>query len=63
MSTFSEERIAAIRVEEQLRDGSRAQGHLLDTGEIRIDGNLLQANRLYESTHLLVAAIRGLRTS
>lgn len=52
---------APLEAWERLRDGSRAQGHLLDTGEIRVDGNLLQANRLYESTHLLVAAIRDLK--
>ena len=54
---------APIDTWEHLRDGARAQGHLLDTGEIRIDGNLLQANRLYESTHLIVAAIRDLKTT
>lgn len=43
-----------------LRDRSRAAGHLLDTGDISVDGNLLQANRLYESTHLIVSAIRDL---
>ena len=43
-----------------LRDGTRAAGHLLDTGDISVDGNLLQANRLYESTHLIVSAIRDL---
>ena len=45
---------------EGLREGSRAAGHLLDTGDISVDGNLLQANRLYESTHLIVSAIRDL---
>ena len=43
-----------------LRNGTRAAGHLLDTGDISVDGNLLQANRLYESTHLIVSAIRDL---
>ncbi|MGE0486455.1 MAG: hypothetical protein AB7Q81_20050 [Gammaproteobacteria bacterium] len=43
-----------------LRDGSRALGHLLDTGDIAVDGDLLQANRLYESTHLMLSAIRDL---
>ena len=54
-------RIAATLAHWQaLRAGTRAAGHLLDTGDISIDGNLLQANRLYESTHLIVAAIRDL---
>ncbi len=52
---------ASLGAWESLRDRSRAQGHLLDAGEIRVDGNLLQANRLYESTHLMVAAIRDLK--
>ena len=52
---------ASLVTWESLRDRSHAQGHLLDTGEIRVDGNLLQANRLYESTHLMVAAIRDLK--
>lgn len=46
-----------------LRDGSLAAGYLLDTGKISIDGNLLQANRLYESTHLLIGAIRDLKVT
>lgn len=46
-----------------LRDGSRALGHLLDTGAIRIDGNLLEANRLYESTHLMLSALRDLKAA
>jgi len=43
-----------------LRDGSGALGHLLDKGDIMIDGNLLQANRLYESTHLMLSNIRDM---
>jgi hypothetical protein len=43
-----------------LRAGRRAAGHLLDTGEVRVDGNLLQANRMYESTHLIVGQVRDL---
>ncbi len=46
---------------QSLRDGRRALGHLLDRGEIAVDGNLLQANRLYESTHLLLSAVRDLK--
>lgn len=46
-----------------LRDGTRALGHLLDTGAIMIDGNLLEANRLYESTHLMLSALRDLEGS
>ena len=46
-----------------LGDGSRAQGHLLDSGAITVDGNLMQANRLYESTHLMLQAIRTLIAS
>ncbi len=44
-----------------LRDGSRALGHLMDRGEIAVDGNLLEANRMYESTHLLLGRIRDLK--
>ena len=51
---------AALEHWHALRDGSRAAGHLLDTGDISVDGNLLQANRLYESTHLIVSTIRDL---
>ena len=43
-----------------LGDGTRAQGHLLDTGNISVDGDLIQANRMYESTHLMLTAIREL---
>ena len=48
---------APLVVWRALADGSRAQGHLLDRGEITVDGNLLQANRLYESTHVMLVAI------
>ena len=44
----------------RLGDGSQAQGHLLDSGAISVDGNLIQANRMYESTHLMLMAIREL---
>ncbi|MGR8948494.1 MAG: hypothetical protein ACU84Q_10630 [Gammaproteobacteria bacterium] len=44
-----------------LRDGSLAAGYLLDTGRISVDGNLMQANRLYESTHLMIATICDLK--
>ena len=46
-----------------LADGSRAQGYLRDTGDIAVDGDLMQANRLYESTHVMLAAIRELLKS
>lgn len=51
---------APLEIWQALADGRRAQGHLLDSGSITIDGNLMQANRLYESTHLTLAAIREL---
>lgn len=51
---------ASLDIWRALGDGSRAQGHLLDTGAIAVDGDLLQANRLYESTHLMLLAIRQL---
>ncbi len=51
---------APLEIWQALGDGSRAQGYLLDTGAIAVDGNLLQANRLYESTHLMLVAIRQL---
>lgn len=44
-----------------LRDGSRALGHLIDTGDIMVDGDLLQANRLYESTHLTFSTVRDMK--
>lgn len=44
-----------------LRQGSRPLGHLLDTGDIMVDGDLLQANRLYESTHVMLTIIRDLK--
>jgi hypothetical protein len=52
---------APLEIWRALRGGSRALGHLLDTGDIMIDGNLLQANRLYESTHLMLSAIRDMK--
>ena len=51
---------APLKIWGALRGGSRALGHLLDTGAIMVDGDLLQANRLYESTHLMLCAIRDL---
>ena len=51
---------APLTTWQALRDGSRALGHLLDTGAIAVDGDLLQANRMYESTHLMLSAIRDL---
>jgi hypothetical protein len=52
---------APLEIWHALRDGSRPLGHLLDTGAIAIDGNLLQANRLYESTNLVLSAVRDLK--
>lgn len=51
---------APLEIWQALADGSRPQGHLLDSGAIVVDGDLLQANRLYESTHLTLVAIREL---
>ena len=52
---------APLEIWGTLRGGSRALGHLLDTGAIMVDGDLLQANRLYESTHLMLCAVRDLQ--
>lgn len=52
---------APLETWQALREGRRALGHLLDRGEIAVDGNLLQANRMYESTHLLLSAVRDLK--
>ncbi|MBI4695233.1 MAG: hypothetical protein HY749_14540 [Gammaproteobacteria bacterium] len=52
---------APLATWQALRDGSRVLGHLLDRGEIAVDGDLLQANRLYESTHLMLSAVRDLK--
>ena len=43
-----------------LREGGRHVGHFLDTGDISIDGDLLQANRMYESNQLILSVIRDL---
>lgn len=51
---------APLATWQALRGGTRALGHLLDTGAIAVDGDLLQANRMYESTHLMLSAIRDL---
>ena len=51
---------ASIETWNHLRDGTHAGGYLLDTGKITVDGDLMQANRMYESTHLTIAAIRDL---
>ncbi len=51
---------ASLTTWQQLRDGSRALGHLMDRGEIAVDGNLLEANRMYESTHLMLSRVRDL---
>ena len=43
-----------------LKKGDRHVGHFLDTGDIFIDGDLLQANRLYESNQMILSVIRDL---
>ncbi len=51
---------ASVENWNSLRQGSRPLGHLLDTGDIMVDGDLLQANRLYESTHVMLSIVRDL---
>ncbi len=51
---------ATLETWNALRDNSKAGGFLLDSGKISVDGNLMQANRLYESTHIIVGTIRDL---
>ncbi len=51
---------ASLENWESLREGKRHIGHFLDTGDISIDGDLLQANRLYESNQLMLFTIRDL---
>ena len=51
---------ATLETWNALRERSSAAGFLLDTGKITVDGNLMQANRLYESTHLIIGAIRDI---
>jgi hypothetical protein len=46
-----------------LRQGARPLGHLLDTGDITVDGDLLQSNRLYEATHVMLTVIRDLKVA
>ena len=36
---------------------------LLNSGRIRVDGNMLQANRMYESTFILINKIREITTT
>ena len=52
---------ASIEDWRELRKGSRHIGHFLDTGDIVIDGDLLQANRLYETTQVILSVIRDLK--
>ena len=52
---------ASIEDWRTLRKGSRHIGHFLDTGDIVIDGDLLQANRLYETTQVILSVIRDLK--
>ena len=51
---------ATVDTWQSLRDKSQAGGYLLDSGKISVDGNLMQANRLYESTHIIVSTIRDM---
>ena len=44
-----------------LLKGLRPIGHMLDTGSIKVDGNLLQANRMYESTHVILNIMRSMK--
>lgn len=52
---------ASVEIWKDLRSGKRALGHLLDSGNIAVDGNLLQANRMYESTHVMLSTLRDLQ--
>ena len=52
---------APLETWQSLREGRRALGHLLDRGELAVDGNLLEANRMYESTHLMLCTVRDLK--
>ena len=52
---------AAIDSWNDLLKGSRPIGHMLDTGSISVDGNLLQANRMYESTHVILTIMRDMK--
>ncbi|MEM7469475.1 MAG: hypothetical protein AAF387_21700 [Pseudomonadota bacterium] len=54
---------ATLETWQTLRGGSLAAGYLLDTGKISVDGNLMQANRMYESTHLIIGTIRDLNVT
>ena len=47
----------------ELRQGARPLGHLLDTGDITVDGDLLQSNRLDEATHVMLTVIRDLKVA
>jgi hypothetical protein len=42
-------------------DGHKAGAALMNCGRISVDGNMLQANRMFASTHVIVDAIRDLK--
>jgi hypothetical protein len=54
----------ALDAWEELRasgDGSKAGAALLNCGRITVDGDMLQANRMYESTNIILNMVRDLK--
>lgn len=45
----------------QLIERKRVFGDLINSGDVMVDGNLLEANRMGESTHILAELIRQIK--
>ncbi len=44
-----------------LRDKKKPVGELINYGHLVIDGNMIQANRMYESSYIILETIRDLK--
>lgn len=52
---------ASIENWKALRDKKKPVGELINYGGIVIDGNMIQANRMYESSYIILETIRDLK--
>jgi hypothetical protein len=52
---------ASIENWEALREKRKPVGELINYGHIVIDGNVIQANRMYESSYIILETIRDLK--
>ena len=50
--------IGSMEAWNDLRQGRKAVGELVNYGHIAVDGDLLQANRMHESTYLILETVR-----